>query len=121
MVKNPDISTKSRYIILVVWFLVLSAGLIGTYIYYLSAIDNIREHEYVELSAVAHTREALIHSWRKERLADIQVISTEPSIRNQLIALAVGYADKGLRTAVLQSLEVFLKAYGYSEGLVVSP
>lgn len=120
MVTRRDIFIKSRYIVLVVWFSVLCAGLTGTYFYYLSAIDNIRDHEYIELSAVGHTRSELIRNWRRERLGDIQVISTEPLIRNQLVGLTAENNEKGFQADALEALEVFLKAYGYSEGLVVS-
>ena len=119
MVKTTEPVRKPGYLFIIAFLIALTVLFAGTYFYYLSAVDSIRDREYHELSSIAWTRTDLIDTWRKERIGDAQVFSTLPLVSRQLVNLAAGRADQADKTSILESLQVILKSYHYSEGLII--
>ena len=119
MGKTAEPVRMPRYLFVIAFLVALTVLLAGTYVYYLSAIDSILVREYQQLSSVAWTRTDLIDTWRKERMGDAQVFATAPLVGKQLTNLAHGRADQADKTAILESLQVIIKAYHYSEALVL--
>jgi len=113
LIATPIESPKiPRYLILVFLLLMVCIGTAG-YLYYENQKKHIKEEKQNELLAIADLKASQITNWRKERMADAEVILENPSAFHHFQD-CLNTKKMSLRQGVLSWMESLCKRFDYS-------
>lgn len=111
LMAGPSRTSTATYVLV---FVLLAAGIGAAGArYYGHQRADLRARTLRELSAVAELKVAELVAWRRERLANAQVLVTNPYNARGLPKLLAGAADPGTRAEFARWLEDYRRRYEY--------
>jgi PAS domain S-box-containing protein len=105
--------------LLAIFFVLVVIICLGGYRFY-SAQRGAAEQEVTnELQAIVDLKAEQIIAWRRERLADAQVITADRAFLVSIHAVVIGHAPTGKREEVLSRLANLCDAYQYANAVLL--
>jgi PAS domain S-box-containing protein len=109
-----------RALILVFLLFSLAMGAAGFY-FYENQKTRIKQEMSEELRAITDLKVRLISNWRKDRLADAEVILETPFIAEHVQQLLAGQKPQEAKKEILEWMQAFQEHYQYDSILLLDP
>jgi PAS domain S-box-containing protein len=105
-------------LIFVFLFFSIAIGVAGFY-FYKTQKKSLKQEKFEELRAVSDLKISLIVNWRKDRLADAEVILETPFIADHVQQLFAGQRAQEAKKEILEWMQAFQEHYQYHSILLL--
>lgn len=106
---------------LAIFALISVSLLVGGSWYYRQERDRIHQAEYQAIAAIGDLKAWQLQQWRRERLADVMVLATDPFLIRTAGAFSQASSLTTPIASIQESLAIRVRAYGYSDALLLAP
>jgi PAS domain S-box-containing protein len=115
----PFLSKRNHWaLILLFLFFSIAMGVAGFY-FYENQKNHMKQERSEELRAVSNLKASLIVNWRKDRLADAEVILETPFIAGYVQQLFSGQRTEEVKKQILKWMQAFQEHYQYHSMLLL--
>jgi PAS domain S-box-containing protein len=115
----PFLSKKHHWaLILLFLFFSIAIGVAGFY-FYENEKNHMKQERIEELDAISNLKASLIVNWRKDRLADAEVILETPFIAGYVQQLFSGQRTVEVKKQLLKWMQAFQEHYQYHSILLL--